>query len=29
MSKPYVVCYMMMSVDGRIDCPMVDKLPGG
>ncbi len=28
MSKPYVVCYMMMSVDGRIDCPMVDKLPG-
>lgn len=28
MNKPYVVCYMMTSVDGRIDCEMTGKLPG-
>lgn len=28
MSKPYIVCYMMTSVDGRIDCGMVGKLAG-
>ena len=28
MSKPYIVCYMMTSVDGRIDCAMTEKLPG-
>lgn len=28
MSKPYIVCYMMTSVDGRIDCEMVGKLAG-
>lgn len=28
MSKPYVVCYMMTSVDGRIDCSMTEKLRG-
>ena len=28
MKKPYTVCYMMMSVDGRIDCAMTEYLPG-
>ena len=28
MSRPYIVCYMMTSVDGRIDCAMTGKLPG-
>lgn len=28
MSKPYIVCYMMTSVDGRIDCEMTAKLAG-
>lgn len=28
MKKPYIVCHMMMSVDGRIDCAMVGKLEG-
>lgn len=28
MNKPYIVCYMMISVDGRIDCDMVAQLPG-
>lgn len=28
MNKPYIVCYMSMSLDARIDCPMVDKLGG-
>lgn len=28
MNKPYIICYMMTSIDGRIDCGMVDKLPG-
>ncbi len=27
-NKPYIVCYMMTSADGRIDCPMTEKLPG-
>lgn len=26
--KPYIICYMMTSVDGRIDCKMTTKLPG-
>lgn len=26
--KPYIVCHMIMSVDGRIDCPMVGQLSG-
>ena len=26
--KPYVVCYMMSSLDGRIDCAMTEHLPG-
>lgn len=28
MEKPYIVCHMMMSVDGRIDCGMTAKLRG-
>lgn len=26
--KPYVISHMMMSVDGRIDCPMVAQISG-
>ena len=28
MEKPYVICHMMTSVDGRIDCAMTEHLPG-
>ncbi len=28
MNKPYITCYMMTSVDGRIDCEMTGNLPG-
>lgn len=28
MKKPYIVCHMMTSVDGRIDCAMTSLLPG-
>lgn len=28
MKKPYIVCHMMESVDGRIDCNMTEKLKG-
>lgn len=28
MNKPYTTCYMMTSVDGRIDCQMTVHLPG-
>ncbi len=28
MNRPYIVCHMMSSVDGRIDCAMTEKLPG-
>ena len=28
MNKPYIVCHMMTSVDGRIDCTMTEHLPG-
>lgn len=28
MNKPYIVCHMMMSIDGRIDCAMTSKLAG-
>ncbi len=28
MNRPYIVCYMMTSVDGRIDCKMTTQLPG-
>ena len=26
--KPYIVCHMMQSIDGRIACDMVDKISG-
>lgn len=26
--KPYIICHMVASVDGRIDCSMVDKISG-
>ena len=28
MKKPYLICHMMTSVDGRIDCAMTEHLPG-
>lgn len=27
--RPYIVCHMMMTVDGRIDCAMTEKIKGG
>ncbi len=28
MNRPYLICHMMTSVDGRIDCAMTEHLPG-
>lgn len=28
MIRPYMICHMMTSVDGRIDCAMTSQLPG-
>lgn len=28
MNKPHIICYMMTSIDGRIDCAMTSKLNG-
>lgn len=28
MNKPYIICHMMTSVDGRIYCAMTEHLPG-
>lgn len=28
MNKPYIICHMMTSLDGRIDCTMTEQLPG-
>ncbi len=28
MNKPYIICHMMTSIDGRIDCAMTENLPG-
>lgn len=28
MKRPYIICHMMTSIDGRIDCAMTSKLPG-
>ena len=28
MKRPYIICHMMTSVDGRIDCPMVAQISG-
>lgn len=27
--KPYIVCHMIASVDGRIDCDMTEQIEGG
>lgn len=26
--RPYIICHMVSSIDGRIDCAMVDKISG-
>ena len=28
MERPYIICHMMTSLDGRIDCQMTEKLKG-
>lgn len=28
MNRPHIICHMMMSLDGRIDCGMTVKIPG-
>lgn len=28
MNKPYIICHMMSSVDGRIDYAMTEQLKG-
>lgn len=28
MKKTYIICHMMTSVGGRIDCAMTERLPG-
>ena len=28
MKRPYIICHMMTSLDGRIDCAMVGRLEG-
>ena len=28
MKRPYIICHMMSSVDGRIDCAMTAQLAG-
>ena len=28
MKRPYIICHMVASIDGRIDCSMVDKISG-
>lgn len=28
MNRPYIICHMMTSLDGRIDCGMTEKLRG-
>ncbi len=29
MNRPYIICHMMASVDGRIDCDMTEKIESG
>ncbi len=29
MGRPYIICHMMASVDGRIDCDMTEKIESG
>ena len=26
--RPYIICHMMASLDGRIDCDMTEKISG-
>ena len=26
--RPYIICHMVASIDGRIDCPMVAQISG-
>lgn len=26
--RPYIICHMVASIDGRIDCSMVEKISG-
>ena len=26
--KPYIICHMMASIDGRIDCDMTEHIGG-
>ena len=26
--RPYIICHMVASIDGRIDCAMVDQICG-
>lgn len=28
MKRPYIICHMVASIDGRIDCSMLDKISG-
>jgi 2,5-diamino-6-(ribosylamino)-4(3H)-pyrimidinone 5'-phosphate reductase len=28
MNKPYIICHMISTIDGRIDCPVMEHLPG-
>jgi len=28
MNRPYIICHMMSSIDGKIDCAMTAKCPG-
>lgn len=28
MKRPYIICHMVASIDGRIDCSMVDNISG-
>lgn len=28
MKRPYIICHIVASIDGRIDCSMVDKISG-
>lgn len=29
MNRPYIICHMIESLDGRIDCDMTEKIEGG
>ncbi len=29
MKRPYIICHMMASIDGRIDCDMTEKIESG